>query len=53
MSASNLSVTIRTVTAQGDAVVVGAGGAITSLSTPDGEWTEVLDKLRSLSSLSE
>ncbi|WFD21705.1 aminodeoxychorismate synthase [Malassezia equina] len=40
--ASNLSVIIRTVTVQANDVTVGAGGAITFLSSPEGEWDEVL-----------
>ena len=32
---------------QGDVWTVGAGGAVTSLSTEDGEWDEMLAKLRS------
>lgn len=51
--ASNMSVVIRTVTAQGKGVVVGAGGAVTILSTTQGEWDEVLTKLSSVSSLDE
>ena len=51
--ASNMSVVIRTVTAQGPAVMVGAGGAVTILSTAQGEWDEVLTKLSSVSSLAE
>ncbi|WFC96727.1 aminodeoxychorismate synthase [Malassezia brasiliensis] len=51
--ASNLSVVIRTVTAQGSNVIVGAGGAVTILSTAQGEWDEVLTKLSSVASLAE
>lgn len=51
--ASNLSVVIRTVTAQGPNVIVGAGGAVTILSTAQGEWDEVLTKLSSVASLAE
>lgn len=46
--ASNLSVIIRTVTVQANNVTVGAGGAITFLSSPEGEWDEVLTKLGSV-----
>lgn len=49
--ATNLSVVIRTVIIQGNKVYVGAGGAITFLSSPDGEWNEVLTKLGSVGSL--
>ena len=49
--ASNLSVVIRTVTVQNNSVLVGAGGAITFLSTPEGEWDEVMTKLGSVASL--
>ncbi|WFD29492.1 aminodeoxychorismate synthase [Malassezia sp. CBS 17886] len=49
--AANMSVVIRTVTAQGDGVAVGAGGAVTFLSTPAGEWDEVLTKLGSLTTM--
>lgn len=51
--ASNMSVVIRTVTAQGAYAMVGAGGAVTVLSTAQGEWDEVLTKLSSVSSLAE
>lgn len=51
--ASNMSVVIRTVTTQGPKVMVGAGGAITVLSTAQSEWEEVLTKLSSVSSLAE
>ena len=47
--ASNLSVVIRAVITQGSGVMVGAGGAITMLSTAQGEWDEVLTKLGSVS----
>lgn len=50
---TNLSVVIRTLTAQGAGVTVGAGGAVTFLSTPEGEWTEVLHKLGSLTTMAE
>ena len=49
--ASNLSVAIRTATVQGSNVTVGAGGAVTYLSTPEGEWAEVLHKLGSVATL--
>jgi len=49
--ASNLSVIIRTVTVQANKVTVGAGGAITFLSNPEGEWDEVLTKLGSVATL--
>lgn len=49
--ASNLSVAIRTATVQGNNVTVGAGGAVTYLSTPEGEWAEVLHKLGSVATL--
>lgn len=49
--ASNLSVVIRTVTVQNSSVLVGAGGAITILSTAEGEWDEVMTKLGSVASL--
>ncbi|WFD36951.1 aminodeoxychorismate synthase [Malassezia cuniculi] len=45
---ANFSVVIRTLTAQGAGVTVGAGGAVTFLSTPEGEWIEVIHKLGSL-----
>ncbi|WFD44702.1 aminodeoxychorismate synthase [Malassezia psittaci] len=48
---SNLSVVIRTVFAQGSNVIVGAGGAVTILSSAQGEWDEVLTKLSSVASL--
>lgn len=49
--ASNLSIVIRTVTVQANNVTVGAGGAITFLSSPEGEWDEVLTKLGSVAAL--
>ena len=49
--ASNLSVVIRTVTVQNDHALVGAGGAVTFLSTLDGEWSEVMTKLGSVAAL--
>lgn len=49
--ASNLSVVIRTATVQANNVTVGAGGAITFLSSPEGEWDEVLTKLGSVAAL--
>ncbi|WFD25405.1 aminodeoxychorismate synthase [Malassezia nana] len=49
--ASNLSVIIRTATVQANNVTVGAGGAITFLSSPEGEWDEVLTKLGSVATL--
>lgn len=49
--ASNLSVVIRTVTVQNDHLLVGAGGAVTFLSTLDGEWSEVMTKLGSVATL--
>ncbi|KAL4400231.1 para-aminobenzoate synthase, (PABA) [Malassezia pachydermatis] len=49
--ASSLSVVIRTITMQGANALVGAGGAITFLSSPEGEWDEVLTKLGSVASL--
>lgn len=48
---ANFSVVIRTLTVQGAGVVVGAGGAVTFLSTPEGEWAEVVHKLGSITTM--
>ncbi|ODN86825.1 para-aminobenzoate synthetase [Cryptococcus wingfieldii CBS 7118] len=44
----DLSVVIRTIVRQGDRLSIGAGGAITWLSNPQGEWDEVLTKVKSV-----
>ncbi|WWD22621.1 hypothetical protein CI109_107114 [Kwoniella shandongensis] len=45
---TDLSVVIRTITVEGDNLSIGAGGAITWLSDRDGEWDEVLTKVKSV-----
>ncbi|WVQ72189.1 hypothetical protein IAR50_001735 [Cryptococcus sp. DSM 104548] len=44
----DLSVVIRTIIREGDRLSIGAGGAITWLSNPQGEWDEVLTKVKSV-----
>lgn len=46
--ACDMSVVIRTLVKHGDAMSIGAGGAITWLSKPKDEWEEMLLKLASL-----
>ncbi|KAK8844826.1 hypothetical protein IAR55_006676 [Kwoniella newhampshirensis] len=45
---TDLSVVIRTITVEGNNLSIGAGGAITWLSDRDGEWDEVLTKVKSV-----
>ena len=49
--AADFSVVIRTLVVHGDQLSIGAGGAITYLSDPDREWTEVLDKVGALATI--
>ncbi|ORX35180.1 ADC synthase [Kockovaella imperatae] len=46
--AVDLSVVIRTMVIQGNALSLGAGGAITWMSNADSEWAEVLTKVESV-----
>ncbi|KAK4686034.1 para-aminobenzoate synthetase, partial [Tremellales sp. Uapishka_1] len=45
---ADLSVVIRTIIIEGKTMKIGAGGAITWLSDRDGEWDEVLTKVKSV-----
>ncbi|KAK0549735.1 para-aminobenzoate synthase, (PABA) [Tilletia horrida] len=49
---ADFAVVIRTAVADGDDVYVGAGGAVTFLSTAQGELSEMLDKARSVGPVS-
>ncbi|KAK0525167.1 para-aminobenzoate synthase, (PABA) [Tilletia horrida] len=46
--AADFAVVIRTAVAEGNDLYIGAGGAVTFLSGPDGELSEMLDKARSV-----
>ncbi|KAE8234023.1 hypothetical protein CF326_g936 [Tilletia indica] len=50
--AADFAVVIRTAVAEGDNISVGAGGAVTFLSSADGELSEMLDKARSVGPIS-
>ncbi|CAD6884415.1 unnamed protein product [Tilletia controversa] len=50
--AADFAVVIRTAVAEGDDISVGAGGAVTFLSSANGELSEMLDKARSVGPIS-